>query len=66
MRPRFLAILVIAFVAYMLGARAGRERYDQMMGAVTAFWNDPTLKKARDEARQEAGKARKSVAKKLR
>lgn len=66
MRPRFLMILVIALIAYVLGARAGRERYDQMMGAVTSFWNDPTVKKARDEARKEAGRARKSVAKKLR
>ncbi len=62
MRPRFLMILAIAFVAYVLGSRAGRERYDQMKNAVTSFWNDPTVKKARGEAKN----ARKSVAKKLR
>ena len=58
MRPRFFVILVIALIAYVLGARAGRERYDQLMGAVTSFWNNPGFKKARDDARQAAYKAR--------
>jgi hypothetical protein len=64
MRPKFLVILVIAAIAYVLGARAGRERYDQISKAVTSFWNDPTVKKARSEAKKEAGKARKAVEKK--
>jgi hypothetical protein len=58
MRPRLFAILVIAFIAYVLGARAGRERYDQLMGAVNSFWNEPNFKNARDTARKEAGKNR--------
>ena len=64
MRPRFFVILVIAALAYVLGARAGRERYDQISKAVTSFWNDPTVKKARKEASREAQKARKAVQKK--
>ncbi|WP_223692887.1 hypothetical protein [Leifsonia poae] len=66
MRPRFLVILVIAGVAYVLGARAGRERYEQMKGAVTSFWNDPTVKQARKDTTREAQKARKAVQRKLR
>ena len=31
MSPRFLFIAAIAFGAYLLGARAGRERYDAAM-----------------------------------
>ncbi|GAA1442033.1 hypothetical protein [Leifsonia poae] len=64
MRPKFLVILVIAALAYVLGARAGRERYDQIEKAVTSFWNDPTVKKARAEAKKDADKARKAVKKK--
>ncbi|MGJ4845424.1 MULTISPECIES: hypothetical protein [unclassified Leifsonia] len=66
MRPKFLLILVIAGIAYVLGARAGRERYDQITSAATSFWNDPNVKKARSEAKKNAEKARKLAAKKLR
>ena len=66
MRPRFLAILVIALIAYVLGTRAGRERYDQMKSAVTSFWNDPGVQKAMADARKNADKARKAATKNLR
>ncbi len=66
MRPRFLAILVIALIAYVLGTRAGRERYEQMKNAVTSFWNDPSMQKAMDEAKKNAQKARKAATKNLR
>jgi hypothetical protein len=61
MRPRFLAILVIALIAYVLGTRAGRERYDQMKEAVSSFWNDPGTQKAVAEAKRNAAKARKAA-----
>ncbi|MFF1632406.1 hypothetical protein [Leifsonia sp. NPDC058248] len=64
MNPKFLVILVVAAIAYVLGARAGRERYDQISKAVTSFWNDPTVKRARSEAKKEADKARKAMDKK--
>jgi hypothetical protein len=64
MRPKTIVILVIAVAAYVLGARAGRERYEQMRKAVTSFWNDPTVKKARKDASREAQKARKALQKK--
>ncbi|KRC46940.1 hypothetical protein ASE16_16250 [Leifsonia sp. Root227] len=66
MRPKFLIILVIAGIAYVLGARAGRERYEQISTAVTSFWNDPNVKKARSEAKKNVNKARKAAQKKLR
>jgi hypothetical protein len=65
MRPRFLAILVIALIAYVLGTRAGRERYDQMKNAVTSFWNDPSMQRAMGEAKKNAAKARKAAYKKF-
>ena len=65
MRPRFMVILVIALIAYVLGTRAGRERYDQMKNAVTSFWNDPSMQKALGDAKKNAEKARKAAAKKL-
>ena len=61
MRPKFLVIAIIAFAAYVFGAPAGRERYDQMKGAIASFWNDPTVKQARKDAYREAQKARKTV-----
>jgi hypothetical protein len=61
MRPRFLAILVIAFIAYVLGTRAGRERYEQMKKAVTSFWNDPSMQQAMGEAKKNAAKARQAA-----
>lgn len=59
MRPKTLFVLLIIAAAYILGARAGRERYDQIVDSVTAFWNDPTVKKARKNAKKQAVKARK-------
>ena len=47
MSARFLFIAAIAFGAYVLGARAGRERYDEIKNSVTKFWEDPTVKKTR-------------------
>jgi hypothetical protein len=63
MRPRVLFILLLMFFAYVLGARAGRPRYEQIRGSVTSFWNDPTVKKARAQTKKEASKANKSLAK---
>lgn len=58
MRPRFLVVVVAVAAAYVLGARAGRERYEQITDRVSTLWNDPALKKAIDEARRQAQKAR--------
>lgn len=64
MRIKYIVIALIAFGAYVLGARAGRERYEQIADAVSSFWNDPQVKKARGKANKEIQKARKTAEKK--
>ena len=59
MRPKTFFVLLMIAAAYILGARAGRERYDQIVDSVSAFWNDPTVKKARKNAKKQTEKARK-------
>ncbi|WP_341952271.1 protoporphyrinogen oxidase [Salinibacterium sp. TMP30] len=34
-------------IGYVIGARAGRERYDQMKGKATELWESPRVTKAR-------------------
>ncbi len=59
MRPKTFFVLLIIVAAYILGARAGRERYDQIVDSLTAFWNSPDVKKARKNAEKQTAKARK-------
>jgi hypothetical protein len=53
-----LMLLLAAGVGYVLGARAGRERYEQIRGAVTKVRNDPRVQEktqhAVDLAKQKA------------
>lgn len=47
------SLFVIALgigIGYILGARAGRERYDEIVEKVTGVWEDPRVAKARREA----------------
>lgn len=62
MRPKPILILAVIAAAYLLGARAGRERYDQITHSLTSFWNSPDVKKARKKAKAQAEKARKRYA----
>jgi hypothetical protein len=50
MKKTLLVIAVGLGVGYILGARAGRERYDQIVDAATGVWEDPRIVKARREA----------------
>ena len=44
---------VIGFGAgYVLGARAGRERYDQIAGRAQALWSDPRVQEKAGHAQQ--------------
>ena len=47
MNPRIFALGLGVAIGYVLGTRAGRQRYDQMKNAVTALWEDPRVAKAR-------------------
>jgi membrane protein len=55
---RKLLLLAAAGIGYVLGARAGRERYDQIMGTVDKVRNDPRVQEktqqAVDVAKQQA------------
>ena len=43
MRGKILIVTGLA-VGYVLGARAGRGRYEEIKRAATKFWNDPRVK----------------------
>jgi hypothetical protein len=57
MRSRFLFFVGLA-VGYVLGARAGRERYEQIRDGVSRLWGSPRVRRARQDvesfARQQA------------
>ncbi|MGI8524347.1 MAG: hypothetical protein ACR2K3_13725 [Nocardioides sp.] len=52
------SILIAGGLGYVLGARAGRERYDQIAGTVNKVKNDPRVQErtqqVADVARQQA------------
>jgi hypothetical protein len=47
---RKLMLLAAAAVGYVLGARAGRERYDQIMALVSRVRNDPRVQQKAHQA----------------
>ncbi len=51
---RKLLLLVGGAVGYVLGTRAGRERYDQMVDQASRFWGDPRVQDRVDEVKQQA------------
>jgi len=51
MRGKVLLVFGLA-VGYVLGARAGRGRYDQMKLQAQRFWNDPRVQKQMKTAEQ--------------
>jgi hypothetical protein len=59
---RFIIGAAIAFTFYLIGAKAGRGRYNEIRRTAKKTWNDPTVKKVRGRTRKLA----KSNAKKLR
>lgn len=42
MRGKILLLAGVA-VGYVLGARAGREKYNELVGTANKFWNDPRV-----------------------
>lgn len=49
MKGRILLVVGLG-VGYVLGARAGRQRYEQLKSAVQKFWNDPRVQQRVDDA----------------
>jgi sRNA-binding protein len=50
MSNRLFVLAVGIGVGYLLGARAGRERYDRIVETVNGVWEDPHITKARADA----------------
>jgi hypothetical protein len=42
MKGKILLVVGLG-VGYVLGSRAGREKYDELVGKVQKFWNDPRV-----------------------
>jgi uncharacterized protein YjbJ (UPF0337 family) len=49
MKPRLALLVVGIAVGYVLGARDGRARYDQLKAKAVALWEDPRVTKARHD-----------------
>ncbi|MFJ1701982.1 hypothetical protein OG871_13025 [Kitasatospora sp. NBC_00374] len=50
-----LTLIVGVGVGYVLGARAGRQRYEQLAGAARQFSQNPKVQDAAGKAKQQAG-----------
>ncbi|MEJ7756670.1 MAG: hypothetical protein WKF83_10435 [Nocardioidaceae bacterium] len=61
-----LSVIVAAGAGYVLGSRAGRERYEQIKSQAQSVWSDPRVQQrksqaadvARDKASEAASAAR--------
>lgn len=49
MKGKILLVVGVG-IGYVLGTRAGREKYDQMKAAVEKLWNDPRVQQQVDNA----------------
>lgn len=49
-----VALLVGFGAGYVVGARAGRERYEQIKGTATSLWQDPAVQQRVEQAQNVA------------
>ena len=49
MKGKILLVVGLG-VGYLLGTRAGRERYEQIKDAASKLWNDPRVQQRVDQA----------------
>ena len=61
-----LLVLGAGAVGYVLGAKAGRERYEQISRQATKIRNNPTVQQKVDEAKHAAKDAAGTAAQKAR
>jgi hypothetical protein len=52
-----LTLLIAAGAGYVLGPRAGRERYEQIKTQATKTWNNPKVQEAADAVQTQAKQA---------
>ena len=53
-RVKKLTLLVAAGAGYVLGSRAGRERYDQIKTQATKAWNNPKVQETVGDVQAQA------------
>jgi hypothetical protein len=51
MKGKILLVVGLG-IGYVLGTRAGREKYDEMKATLDKFWADPRVKKQVDNAQE--------------
>lgn len=56
MRMR-LGIMIGFGIGYLRGAKAGRERYEQLMASAGRFWQSPKVEQFREKATEVVGQA---------
>ncbi|WP_456695017.1 YtxH domain-containing protein [Aeromicrobium sp. P5_D10] len=49
-----LTVLIAAAAGYVLGTRAGRERYEQIKNQATKAWNNPKVQETVDVVQEQA------------
>lgn len=52
-----LTLLIAAGAGYVLGSRAGRERYEQIKQQTTKVWNNPKVQETVEEVQTHAKQA---------
>jgi len=66
--PAFLKwtlILALVGAAYVVGAKAGRPRYNEISHAARRVWDDPGVKKVRDRTYRKIERAAARAASKI-
>ncbi len=64
---KFRIGLTLGFAAgYLLGARAGRERYEQITKAAKGLWNTEPVQRAADRSREVIGEGMSVASDKIR
>ncbi len=56
MRGNRMAFIAGVGIGYVLGSRAGRERYDQLVAQARKFWESPTVQEAAGTVQAQAGR----------
>lgn len=60
MKGKILLVVGLG-IGYVLGTRAGRERYEEIKAAASKLWNDPRIQDSVDQASEFVSDAAKSV-----
>lgn len=54
---RFFRTLAVGAIGYVLGARAGRERYESIKSLAGKIWGSSPVRKGRDKVKTQAAEA---------